>query len=155
MTLPDTRTSQTNISGNVYGGYGVSSYRGTATTTTYGTQTTMIPYSASRYEYLATYWAKIKVIFFGVHVRDMNAELRQKNRTNKGVYVYAVIKGSPAFNADIVNGDVLLKIGDIDLNSSQSYSDAIDKYKGHDVDVVGLNNGNLYTKRVKLQSDRS
>jgi hypothetical protein len=153
MTLPDTRTSSTNISGNIYGGSGISSYRGTATTTTYGTQTTMIPYSASRYDYLATYWAKIRVVFFGVHARDMAAEHRQKHRSNNGVLAYAVIKGSPAYKADIINGDILLKIGDIDVNDAQAYSEAIDRYKGLEVNVVGMNNGNLYTKKVKLHSD--
>jgi hypothetical protein len=48
LTIPDTRTSTTTLSGSAFGTGGYGSFYGTANTTTYGTQTTYIPYSADR-----------------------------------------------------------------------------------------------------------
>ena len=55
LTLPDTQTSTTTLSGSGFGSGGYRSFSGTANTTTYGTQTTYIPYSVDRYDYFASY----------------------------------------------------------------------------------------------------
>jgi len=93
--------------GSAYGYGGYASYSGTAYTTTYGSKTTYIPYTVHRSDYLATYWIKMKPPIFGTHIKDLTPEIRQQIGSNKGMLVYAVIKGSPAFEADILKGDVL------------------------------------------------
>ena len=55
LTLPDMQTSTTTLSGSTFGSGGYGSFSGTANTTTYGTQTTYIPYSVDRYDYFASY----------------------------------------------------------------------------------------------------
>jgi len=49
----------------------------------------------------------MKPPIFGTHIKDLTPEIRQQIGSNKGMLVYAVIKGSPAFEADILKGDVL------------------------------------------------
>ena len=50
---PTTQTSTTYHSGSVYGyGGGMATFSGTSQTTTYGSQTTYIPYNVDRYDYL-------------------------------------------------------------------------------------------------------
>jgi hypothetical protein len=109
LTLPDTQTSSTSLYGSAYGYGGYASYSGTAYTTTYGSKTTYIPYTVHRSDYLATYWIKMKPPIFGTHIKDLTPEIRQQIGSNKGMLVYAVIKGSPAFEADILKSDVLKK----------------------------------------------
>lgn len=113
LTLPDTQTSTTSLYGSAYGPGGYANYSGSAYTTTYGTKTTYIPYSVRRANYFATYWVKIKTPVFGIHMRELTTEIRQEIKSNKGVLVYAVMNGSPAFLADIFRGDVVRSIGDI------------------------------------------
>jgi serine protease Do len=84
LTLPNTQTTYHSGGVSTYGagGSGYGSYSGTSTT--YGTQTTQIPYTRHRYEYLATYWVKIKMPVLGVQARNPNPDERADAGTNKG-----------------------------------------------------------------------
>lgn len=151
LTLPDTQTSSTSLYGNAYGSGGYASYSGTAHTTTYGTKTTYIPYSIQRSDYLATYWIKMKPPRFGVHIRDLTPEIKQQIGSNKGMLIYAVIKGSPAFEADILSGDVLRKIGDISVYDEDSFQRAVTEHEGKEAPVTIFRGGKEITKAVKIR----
>lgn len=150
LTLPVTRTSSTSLYGNAYGTGGYASYSGTANTTTYGTKTTYIPYSVDKSDYLATYWIKMKPPIFGTSIKDLTPEIKQQRGSNKGVLIYAVIKGSPAFEADIINGDILKQIGDVSVFDNDSLQKALGKYEGREVDVVIVRGDKKFHKSVKL-----
>lgn len=150
LTLPDTRTSTTSLHGSAYGSGGLATYSGTANTTTYGTKTTYIPYTVHRSDYLATYWIKMKPPIFGTHIRDLTPEIKQQIGSNKGALIYAVIKGSPAFEADIVVGDILRKIGDVSVYDEESFQRALTDYEGKNVAVTILRGDKEITKFVKL-----
>ncbi len=150
LTLPDTRSSSTSLSGSAYGSSGYTSYSGTAYTTTYGTKTTYIPYTVHRSDYLATYWIKMKPPIFGTHIIDLTPEIKQQIGSNKGVLIYAVIKGSPAFEADILKGDVLRKIGDVAVFDAESFQKALAEYQGREVDVLIVRGDKELHKSVKL-----
>jgi hypothetical protein len=53
LTLPNTSTSVTNGSATVSGAGGFAKLNGSATTTTYGTQTVMMPYNIQRADFSA------------------------------------------------------------------------------------------------------
>lgn len=150
LTLPDTRTSSTTLSGSAYGSGGYASYSGNAYTTTYGTKTTYIPYTVHRSDYLATYWIKMKPPIFGTHIRDLTPEIKQQIGSNKGVLIYAVIKGSPAFDVDILKGDVLRKIGDVSVFDRDSFQKALTEYQGREADVLIIRGDKELHKSVKL-----
>jgi len=152
LTLPDTQTSTTNINGNVYSNGGYSSYNGTGTTTTYGTKTTYIPYSVNRYEYFASYWAKIKKFRLGAFVKDLDANTRAQTQSNKGVIVTAVVKRTPAFDSDIFKGDIFKKIGDVEISEGSDFMKAIDKYEGKNTKILIYRNGSLIEKNVAIKS---
>lgn len=152
LTLPDTRTSSTTLHANAYGSGGYVSYSGTANTTTNGTRTTYIPYSVRKSDYFASYWIKKKPPVFGAHFKDLTPEIKQQLGSNKGVLINAVIKGSPAFEADILNGDVLRQIGDVSVFDNDSYQKALTKYEGREVDVVIVRGDKELHKSVKLRT---
>lgn len=152
LTLPDTRTSSTSVYGNVYGSGGYASYSGNAYTTTYGTKTTYIPYTVQRSDYLATYWIKMKPPIFGTRITDLTPEVKQQIGSNKGVLVFAVIKGTPAFEADILKGDVLRKIGDISIYDQESFQRALSQYEGKQADVTIIRGEKEITKSVRLRT---
>jgi len=150
LTLPNTQTSNTSLSGNVYDSSGYASYSGNATTTTYGSQTTYIPYSVNRSDYFATYWVKLKPLVLGVAVNDLTNELRQEIQSNKGVIVAAVMKGSPAFKADIIKGDILKRIENTEIYDAASFSSVVEQFAGKKVKLIIYRNGNEIKKSISL-----
>lgn len=153
ITTPDNRISTTNLSGTAYGSSGgFANYSGVATTTTYGTQTNFIPYSVNRSDYFASYWIKNKPPIFGIHIKPMTQEVIQKIGTNKGVLVNAVIKGSAAFDVDILRGDVLSKIGDAYVYDGESFQRAVRANEGMEISVLLYRDGKELRKSVKLRN---
>lgn len=153
LTLPNTQTSTTSLYGNAYGSGGYANYSGTATTTTYGSKTTYIPYSVNRSDYMATYWVKIKPLVLGVQVMDLTPELRNEIQSNKGVLVSVVVKGSPAFYSDILKGDILKKVGDTDIYDAKEFANAVSKHIGQKVMFTIYRNGTTIEKEVQLNKD--
>ena len=151
LTLPNTTTSSTNFSGNAYGSGGYATYSGTANTTNYGTKTTYIPYSYDQSDFLATYWIKRKPRIFGVYYEDLTEDLRRKMGSNKGVLVTVVIKGSPAFDADIIIGDVIKNMGDVLITNGDAIDKAIQDYRGQEVDVLIFRDDKEIHKKVKMR----
>lgn len=115
---------------------------------TIGMQTTYIPNNTNRSDYFASYWIKSKPGILGVHLQELTAELRQKNKTNKGVFVQAVEKTSPAFLADIFRGDILKKIGNIEITDIKNCSEAIGLQAGKKTTVAILREGNEIEKEI-------
>lgn len=65
----------------------------------------------------------------GLYVIDLDDALRIKYQRNKGVVVTIVVKKSRAFNADILPGDVLTKINNIDVIDKDDFVKmSLDKY---------------------------
>lgn len=90
-----------------------------------------------RFAYLATYWAKLAPPLIGVHITSL---LEQDRKNEVGLNVLAVVKKSPADKAAIAHGDVLLKIGDVDLNKPELLSKAAQRYAGQTVELSYLRN---------------
>lgn len=151
LTLPDTSSSSISVRGATHGPGGYTPYSGTAYTTTYGSKTTYIPYTVHRSDYVATYWVKMKSPIFGVHIGELTPEIRQKIGSNRGMLVYAVIKGSPAYEADIISGDVLRTIGDISIFDYASFQKALLEYQGKEVNVTILRDKKEITKSIEFR----
>lgn len=152
LTLPSTQTSTTSVYGNAYGPGGPSTFSGTGYTTTYGTQTTYIPYSVDRYDYLATFWTKRRSFVLGVYYDNLTPELRQALQTNKRVVVTVVVKGTPAFQADILRGDVLKAIGDTEIYDTASAQQAVESRAGQNVVIQIVRNGSPIQKEMRLNN---
>jgi hypothetical protein len=105
--------STVNTSGtvNAYGSTG--NYSATSTVTSPGGNTTYeIPFSVDRNTFYASYWAKLdpNKIRIGLRWVPLNDALRQRLERNTGLVVIAVVRGTPAYRANILTGDVLLRI---------------------------------------------
>jgi len=68
--------------------------------------------------------------------------------SNKGVVVIAVVKGSPAFAADILRGDILKRIGDQEILGFQTFSEATELYAGKKVTVIFLRDSKEFTREI-------
>ncbi|NCA70503.1 MAG: PDZ domain-containing protein [Sphingobacteriia bacterium] len=151
LTLPDTSTTTSQVSGIVHG----KPYSGTVETTTYGSTTTYMPYTVHRSDYLATYWMKLsKTPAFGVVIIDLTPENKQHIGSNQGMLIYAVIKGSPAFQADLLEGDILRAIGDSPVFDQDTFNRAVDRYQGTETDVTLFRGTREIHRSVKIGADQ-
>jgi membrane-associated protease RseP (regulator of RpoE activity) len=147
------QTVTTHNSGRIYGSSGYERYSGTSTTTVPGDYTTyQIPYSEDRYAYAATFWAKVERCGVGLWFNDLTDELRRTIGSNRGVVVTAVIKGSPAFNADIMRGDIITRINDEIVADRQSFSAALGRYAGKEIVLETYRNGVKRMVSLRLDS---
>jgi len=134
--------STVNTSGTVYGSNGNSAtYSGTGTVTTPGGSSTYnIPYSVDRNTFYASYWAKRdpKKIHLGLFFRPLDDATRHKLERNTGAQVAIVIRGTPAFAANFLEGDILLKIDGRDIIDGQSLTAELPQLAGQHVtfDIV-------------------
>lgn len=164
LTLPDNKTITTNNSGTAFGsgniyGYGGSayysgtgSYYGTSNTTVYGTKTTYIPYSQNRYDYLATYWIRMKKPILGAYANDLSSEMREKIGSNKGVIISAVVRQSPAFMADILRGDIIKKVNDLEIIDAVTFHESLPQFAGQTVSIEIFRDGKNIIKEIKLNN---
>ncbi len=103
--------------------------------TVYGNKLTPISYSVRRYDYIATYWVKAKMPILGVNIMAITTDVKRKIGSNKGLIVTAVREGSPAYIADIIDGDVIVKINDTVISSGKSLQDALLSNAGEEVKI--------------------
>ena len=110
LTLPTSTTSYSNgtVSGNVNGSYASGMYNGT--TTTYGSQTTYIPITINRFEKTAIYFEESPKLGTGIRARELTSQEVSAFETRRAFAVRFVRDGSPAFNADILPGDIVLQV---------------------------------------------
>jgi hypothetical protein len=109
--IPLTTTSAVTTygTGTVTAGGQVGTYSGTSTT--YVPNTTMIPYAVRRYDQMASYFAPLKPACFGGLLGEPTDDDRRISGTNRLARVDALRRGSPAYNADLLPGDLVLEVG--------------------------------------------
>lgn len=107
ITTPTAQTSYTTGTVNAYGSGGYASGNYSGTTTTYGSQTAYVPYSIPRYDQAAVYFAPLPRTGLGAWLRlPTDGEARALG-TARARIVRSVRRGSPAYNADLLPGDVI------------------------------------------------
>ena len=143
-----------NVSGT--GGYASGTYNSTGTVVTPGgTSTYAIPYSFERDSFVATFWAKRDVgkIIFGVNGAPLPDDVRRKLQRNTGVLVEVVVRGTPAFQANVLEGDVITKIANEDAVDNITFGEQVRKYAGRTIELQVLRNEQPKTISVALRPD--
>ncbi len=107
------------------------------------------------YQYYASYWAKLPMPLFGVHVIKLvkvASDDTDMNVAEPGLKIIAVIKDSPAAKANIVKGDALLKIGDVTLDKADDLFAAVKRYAGQTVPIELQHDGAEFKTTAVLNS---
>ncbi len=149
FTVPQTSTSFTTGTATAYGPGGTVTAYGSGMTTTYGTETMMMPFSIPHSDFDAVFFAKVKTQL-GVYCLPLDDATRQRLQTNAGVKVLEVMDGSAAFRENILPGDVILAIGNDQIDSAKDLKQLLLKYQGQSV-VFHLNRaGRPLDKRIEV-----
>lgn len=152
-----TTTSSGTVNANAWGsgGYasGTGNYFGTSTTTTPGTfSTQVIPVTVHRYQYEAGFYRKTKPALLGVCAQPLPPELRKRLERNTGVIAWVVVAGSPAFAANILEGDVLLRINGVDFVSVEDFVEKVTGFAGQKVELEIWRNEQFRAFSVQLNN---
>lgn len=152
LSVPTTTTTYSSGSATAYGPGGSVTAYGNGTSTTYGSETVMMPYSVARSDFTAIYFFRSKRPRLGIFPWEAGDDVHRKLGTNAGILVRVVTEGTPAFRADVLAGDVLLKIGDDNVYSVREFYDLLGKYEGHQVVLVLDRDGQRVEKTVEVLS---
>ncbi|TXH48713.1 MAG: PDZ domain-containing protein [Burkholderiaceae bacterium] len=150
LTTPTTTTSYSTGTATAYGSGGVVNAYGSGTTTTYGQTTTMIPITVHRSDYGAAYFVKIKW-GFGALWRDLSDSERQELQSNKGAVITVVVDNTPAFDADILPGDIIVAVNGAPVAGVSGLGDQLRAAAGAPVNVSLVRRGARVEKTVRMQ----
>jgi hypothetical protein len=131
-------TSNHNFRGNIGG----RNYTGTGSTRTKESitpNTKYVPYSEDVYAYNAIYFRpkeKEEKSRVGILSLDLTSKERKKWETNKGIKVVLVITGSAAYKADLLEGDIVLKVDGKQIENVEQHSRVIDALSSKKIKVV-------------------
>lgn len=149
ITTPTTSTSYSSGTAIAYGAGRPVTVYGSGTTTTYGSQTTYVPMTVHRSDYGAVFFVKRRYLL-GALPRDLNDSERRELQSNKGVVVRLVVDNTPAFNADILVGDIITAVDGVSVLNSTSLGDIQRERRGKAVTVSILRGGQRIEKFVQL-----
>lgn len=154
---PEISTVNTNGTVSSYGsgGYTTGTYAAQSTITSPGGVTTYeLPYSVTRNDVVATFWKRLNTskFFLGVLYNSLPDSVSKKLQRNTGVIVVAVVRGTPAFDANILRGDVIVGIDGRAVIDPQGFNQQIKEFSGQTVHIALLRRDKPKTITVKLRS---
>ena len=89
----------------------------------------------------------------GVHVQEMSEQVAQQvgARDIKGLYVLGVMQRRAAERAGILEGDILLRVAGVEVNTFAELSDELGRFSpGQTVEVDYVRDGRTYTTNATL-----
>ena len=149
LTTPTTSTSYSSGTATAFGPGGTVTAYGSGTTTTYGSTTTYVPVTVHRSDYGAVFFVKRRFVL-GVFTRDLNDAERQEFQSNKGVVVRLVADSTPAFEADILVGDIIMSIDGSSVSGAKALNDQLRERRGKVVTLSIVRKGQRIDKSVQL-----
>jgi hypothetical protein len=145
LVLPNApQVATVNTSGNIYGNGGSAHYNSNSTVTMPGGTTTYnMPYNVSRSDVFASYWVQYDPakIHLGARVVPLPDDVRTRLKRNTGAFVFVVMHGTPAFAANVLAGDVIVKINDADVIDATSFPKQIAEYQDQKVNLGIIRDG--------------
>ena len=151
IKLPTTSTSYTSGTATAFGAGGAVTAHGNATTTTYGTSTDIIPFTVNRSNYGAIFFVK-RNYRLGLVVRDLNDDERRSLQANKGVVVRLVVDNTPAFDADLLVGDIITSVDGEVVSTTEAFNKLFGDRKGKTVSIKFIRGAQAMEKSVAVRA---
>ncbi len=120
------------------GGVGSAAYSKYSTQSAQGAKMANdVPYTMIRYDTVATFWVHqdMSQVYLGVVAESLPQEVRDRLGRSTGVIAVAVMRGTPAFNANVLRNDVILKIGGEEVIDPQGFDRQLTELQGQTVEI--------------------
>ena len=105
-----------------------------------------------KYNYYASYWAKLPTPLMGVHVIKLIQVTDSGPKPDAGLKTIAIIKESPAAKAGLLKGDVILTLADVKMDKSDDLFATVKRYAGKTVPIELERNGEVIKTTIALNS---
>jgi hypothetical protein len=107
-----------------------------------GSASKLVSGSLGPEDQFATYWGKTRPAILGIVSRSLDAQEQERLDRRDGIVVQSVANGSPAAEAQIVAGDVLVAIADQPFTEPRASAELIRSFAGRVVKIDLLRDGN-------------
>lgn len=100
-------------------------------------------------------FGEVQRAFLGVNIMDLNQELVDKLDINtlQGVYVARVIEGGAAALAGLESGDVIIRVGTIEVSNVAQLQEQLSRFRpGDEVTITSLRLNQPITKTLTLRN---
>lgn len=116
--------------------------------------TVMNTENVDHYDYLATFWKKAKPnqLVLGALTTAPTPELRQAVGTRAGRLIDSVVAGTPAYYADLWEGDLLLEIDGQRIMGKAGWEDLLKRSAGRSSKLLYWRNGEFFETQIILNS---
>lgn len=151
VAIPTTSTAYSTGMATAVGRTGTATAFGSGTTTTRGSQLVMVPYSVRYLDFGILFFAKQKQRV-GIFPVPLDDETRRRLESNAGMRVEAVAEGSPAFDANVLPGDILLSIAGEPVSSLDGYLSIVKKYERKRVPFNFDRDGKRIDKQIEIRA---
>jgi S1-C subfamily serine protease len=113
--------------------------------------TEYVPYSREVYDQGAVFWRQVKPGIFGAKLAPLPETIRSKLQRNTGVLVDIVVIDSPAFRANILQGDVIIRISDKQVETLQQFGSLLPAFIGQKVPFTIIRGSQTLDIEVQLR----
>lgn len=100
-------------------------------------------------EFLAAYYVRFKLLF-GATFRNLTASEQQTLDTTGGVRIGKVMPGTPASTANLLTGDIVLKLKGRSIENKNEFQNLLKTYAGLSVKITILRNKEILERVIKL-----
>jgi hypothetical protein len=150
MTTPTRQTTYYNGSATAYGSNGgVATATDTGTATTYGSETHYMPLSIQRYEFLAVYLVKAKMLFGATYQAVTQLEAQEVG-TVDAVHLSVIVRGTPAAAAGLLPGDIVTGVDGEAIAGARDFTSKLRADAGRSAILTIVRNGQTLEKLVAL-----
>ncbi|MBO5198347.1 MAG: serine protease [Lachnospiraceae bacterium] len=96
---------------------------------------------------------KVDRIYFGIHGEEVPKDILENVGVTSGIYVNEVESGSPALEAGVKSGDIIVKVKDAPISSMTAFYNVISNYSAGDtIEITVYRQSQGTFKEVSLQA---
>jgi len=113
-------------------------------------QTAYVPYTEVRSDYVALFLGELRPAPLGVFCSDLDTETRRALERNAGGHIDVVIRGSPAFQANVLPGAVVVAIDGQPIETAVGFGRMLQARSAQSVKLGIIRKGQARVVRVEL-----
>jgi C-terminal processing protease CtpA/Prc len=88
-----------------------------------------------------------------IHYDDLTEEHRKQIGSNKGIYISLVVKDTPAFYNDLISGDIIRRVDNIEVKNRTHFGNLLEKRKHKTIEFEIWRDGKTISKQIQLNLD--
>jgi len=110
------------------------------------------PIVTNRFAYYAEYYQISKKKSCGCYVMDLTDDMKRKIGSNRGVMIDSIVKKSPAYESNLISGDIILTMNEVPIDDKEYFYDLLTKNYGKEVIFYIYRDGKYLSIRLKLNN---